>query len=76
MKALRDWEREDDAPVTIRWAILDIPALGVRELLVRPPLGLRLIVDRVKADDTLKEDVQLRVRARILGDLEERLEEV
>lgn len=40
------------------------------------PLGLGLVVDAVEADDALEEDVQLGVRSRILGHLEQRKENV
>ena len=63
-------------PVGVWWGLLRIPKPGVRELLVEPTFRLRLIVNAVEADDTLQEDMELRVGRRILRNLEERKENI
>jgi hypothetical protein len=53
-----------------------VPDTGVRVLLVDATLSLRLIIDRVETNDSLKEDVKVRVARGVLGDLEQGLEDV
>jgi hypothetical protein len=53
-----------------------IPKLRIRELLVNPPLNFRLIIDRVEANYTLEEDVELGMALRILSHFEQRSENV
>ena len=53
-----------------------VPVFGDRELAVDPSLGFRLVVNRIETDDSLEENVQFRMRSRVGGNLEERLEDV
>jgi hypothetical protein len=48
-----------------------MPVFRVGELLVVATFGLRLVINCVKADDTLQKDVQFRVGRRIFRDLEQ-----
>src|ERR1700744_2905448 len=63
-------------PVTVRRILLSIPLFRGWELLEYTAFRFALIVNAVEADDTLEEDVQLRMARGILGDLKQRLEEV
>lgn len=63
-------------PVRVRWRLLRVPQLRIGELLVEAPLGLGLVVDTVKANDALQEDVQLWVGPGVLGHLKQRKEDV
>ena len=73
---VRQGKKKDrnDAPVRERRALIRIPQLRIRILLVDPPLRLGLIVDGIEADDALQEYMQLRVRRRVLRNFEKRQE--
>lgn len=60
--------------ISIRRILLRGPLLRDGELPVESSLWLAFVVDAVEADDSLKEDVQFRMAARILGDFKKRLE--
>lgn len=63
-------------PVAVRRVLFSIPLLGDWELAVQSPLGLALIVNAVKTNHALQEDVQLRMAVRILRDFEQGLEDI
>jgi hypothetical protein len=67
---------KNDRPVRIWRRLRVIPVFRVGELLVVAALGLRLVVNRIEADDTLQKGVQLRVGRRFLRDFEQGSENV
>ena len=59
-------------PVSVRWILLGVPLFRRWILSVKSSLNLALIVNTVKADHTLKENVELRVARRVFRDFVER----
>ena len=59
-------------PVSVGWVLLGVPLFRRWILPVKSSLNLALIVNTVKADHTLKENVKLRVARRVFRDLVER----
>jgi hypothetical protein len=49
-------------PVSVRRVLSRVPIFRQREFAVETTFSFRLVINRIEADDTLKEDVELRVR--------------
>lgn len=63
-------------PIAVWWTLARVPHFGRWELAVQTTLRLAFVIDTVKANDTLKEDVKLRMRCRILCDFKQRLKDI
>lgn len=63
-------------PVSVRWVLLGVPLFRWRILPVQSSLDLALVVNTVKANHTLEENVELGVGGRVLRDFIERPEYV
>ena len=63
-------------PVAVWRGLSCTPQSRIGELLVVAPLCLGLIVNSIKPNDSLEENVEFGVRRRVLRDLEQRLEHV
>lgn len=64
------------SPVRVWRRLLAVPKSRVGELPMNPSLGLGLVIDAVEPDDSLQENVQFGMRARVLRHFEQRLEYV
>jgi hypothetical protein len=63
-------------PIAIRWVLLGIPDFWYWELFEESTLNFTFIVDAIKTNHSLEEDVQLWVAGWVFGDFKEWLENV
>ena len=63
-------------PISVRWILLGVPLFRWWILPVKSSLDLAFIVNTIKADHTLKKNVELGMARRVFGDFVERPEYV
>ena len=67
---------DGNTPINIRRILFGIPESGEGEFVIYTPFILRLIVNTVEADHSLKEHMQFRMSLGVHGDLKERFKDV
>lgn len=63
-------------PVRVRRRLFCVPELGVGELLVESTFSLRFIINAIKPNYTLEENVKFGMGCRVLGHFKKRLEDI
>lgn len=63
-------------PIAIRWVLLGVPFAGNGVLPVEPTFRLALVIDTIKSNHPLQEDVKLGMTGGVFGDFKQRLEHV
>ena len=71
-----DVGKHEVQPVSVGRVLFSVPFPGDRIFSVQPALGLAFIVNTVKSDHSLEEDVKLGVAGRILRHLKQWLEDI
>lgn len=69
-------EQEVNKPVRIRRTLLRVPLTRERIFFVNPPFRFRFVVHGIKPNDTLKENVKLRVTRGVFRHLKQWSENV
>jgi len=63
-------------PIRIRWRLLSVPEPGVREFFMNSTLNFRFVINSIKTNNALQEDVQLWMSGRVFGYLKQWAEDI